>query len=179
MGFWKRTAQTPPPRIKNVTVFLFIGQLLLIVSPPALITGGVNKEDTLPLMKLKQSRCCPLASKASHWPPVSSRGGSSDEGGGVRFFSYCLCPAEGLNLGLEQLGFVWKCSRNSNLKPAWVWPRFSPDLTPDQHHNLHVSRVTVFRSAGACRGSAAVGGGGVIWGSMHDQLGRVQVSTRD
>lgn len=51
---------------QNVTAFLFIGPLLLIVSPPALVTGGVNKEDTLPLMKLKQSRCCPLASKASH-----------------------------------------------------------------------------------------------------------------
>lgn len=50
---------------RNAAFFLFVGESFLIVSPPALFTGRVNKEDTLPLMKLKQSRC-PLASKASH-----------------------------------------------------------------------------------------------------------------
>lgn len=52
-------------KYRNMTLFLFVGELLPTVSPPALFTGRVNKEDTLPLMKLKQSRC-PLASKASH-----------------------------------------------------------------------------------------------------------------
>lgn len=94
-------------------------------------------------------------------------------------FSYCLCPAEGLNLGLEMLGLsksalVIQTSKRRDR----VWPRFSPDLTPGQQHNLHVSGVTVLRGAGACRGSAAVGGG-VIRGTMHDQLGEVQVYTRE
>lgn len=106
-------------------------------------------------MKLKQS-CCPLASRASHWPPVSSRGGSSDEGGGVWLFSYCLRPAEGLNLGLEQLG---SSDKNTGGSLASNQHGFGPDLTPDQHHNLHVSRVVVFRSAGTCGGRAAAGGG--------------------
>lgn len=84
----------------------------------AIVIRGANKEHTLPLMKLKQS-CCPLASIASHWPPVSSTGGSSDGGGGVRFFSYCL-HRQGTKSGTGAAGAGGKSAND--------WPRFSPDL---------------------------------------------------
>lgn len=56
-------------------------------------SGERNKEDTLPLMKLKQSR--PLAPQASHWPSVSSRGGSSGGGGRGTFFQLLSAPSGG------------------------------------------------------------------------------------
>lgn len=72
-------------------------------------------------MKLKQFR--PLASQASHWPPVSSRVGSSDEGEGYGF-SVTVCTQRGLNLGLEQLG----CYGSD---PARFGPSIGLFLAPD------------------------------------------------
>lgn len=134
--------------------------LLLIGYPPphwqSMIRRG-NKEDTLPLMKLKQSR--PLASKASHWPPVSSRGGSSDGGEGYGF-SVTVCTQRGLNLGLEHLGLIW-------LRPGSVWTLNWSMSCPDSAQIWPGSTITCmcpnWLAKEACRGGVVVEVG-VIYG---------------
>lgn len=139
----------------------------ILASHQAIVIRGANKEDTLPLMKLKQS-CCPLASKASHWPPVSSTGGSSDEGGEGFVFLVIVYTGSGLNLGLEQLGAVRKSAND--------WPRFSPDLA-------RISAITrMCPSWMFARVQAWWGSGGqrvVIWAAMHGQLGQMQFFKRE
>lgn len=123
-------------------------------------------------MKLKQSR--PLASKASHWPPVSSRGGSSDGGEGYGF-SVTVCTQRGLNLGLEQLGLLWlRCGLVWTLNRSMFGPRFSPDFA---RINTITCMCPDWLAKEACGGGVVVGVG-VIWGSMQDQLG-AQVSKRE
>lgn len=160
--------------ISSLFFIEYTAPLSLTSIPLAVIIRGANKEDTLPLMKLKKSH--PLSSRASHWPPVSSRGGNSDGGEGYGF-SVTVCTQRGLNLGLEQLGFfmaqTWPDSDPESVR---VWPRFSPDLA-------QINTITCMCPSWlatehrACRGSVAVGGKGVIWGAMHDQPG-AQTSMR-
>ena len=99
---------------------------LVSLQPAGSQSSSGIQEDTLPLMKLMLSR--PLASQASHWPSVSSRGGSSDGGEGYGF-SVTVCALRGgAKSGSGAAGFIL----------AQTWPRFGPD----QHHNLHVSKLT-------------------------------------
>lgn len=126
-------------------------------------------------MKLKQSR--PLASRASHWPPVSSRGGNSDGGEGYGF-SVTVCAQRGAKSGSGAAGFFFMAQTwpSSDPESAHVWPRFSPDLA-------RINTITCMwpswlaTERRACKGSVVVGGG-VIWGAMHDQQG-AQISMRE
>lgn len=125
MGFWKRTADKPLLRLFVVDLHTSSCPWRFDLQPTQqfITTSGANKEDTLPLMKLKLSR--PLASKTSHWPPVSSRGGSSDGGEGYGVW-VTDCTQQRAKSGSGAAAFV----------TAQTLPRFSPD------YNLHVSKWT-------------------------------------
>lgn len=60
--------------------------------------------------------------------------------GGGYGFSVTVCTQQrALNLGLEQLGFLLRLRIGTRL--AQIQPRFGPD----QHHNLHVSKLTAYK----------------------------------
>lgn len=131
-----------------------------------------------------------LSSPAAPWPPkpaidlLSLLGeGALTKGGrgGYGCSVTSLCPAEGLNLGLEQLGSSEKKKTLLEFKPqsneslAQIQPRFDPGVNSIA---CMCPLVTVFRGVGggACRGSAAVGrrgGGGVILRIYAWSAGRV------